>query len=217
MMACPTHLPPGAGCSESGFGSCVVTDAAVAGQCPYSLLLTSLTADETYYIRVAALGDVDAQAVNPTGDPPDNTNWSGVIEAVPANQPPSSPGPVSLYVLDGSTLQLHMEVPAESGGAVIDEYLIDVDTVSTFSSEGLVTITVVAGDVRRNRNVASKNRVANAVVADVASDAIPQPSWTLCCLAATDVPPLPLASTHTSVHFPAGNPVQRRQRRLQHP
>lgn len=44
--------------------------------------------------------------MNPTGDPPDNTNWSGVIEAVTADQPPSSPGPVSLYVLDGSNLQV---------------------------------------------------------------------------------------------------------------
>lgn len=61
---------------------------------------------QTYYVRVAALGDVAAQQVNPTGDPPDNTNWSGVIEAAPADQPPSSPGPVSLYVLDGSTLQV---------------------------------------------------------------------------------------------------------------
>lgn len=59
-----------------------------------------------YYIRVAALGDVAPQRVSPTGDPPDNTNWSGVIEAIPADQPPSSPGPASLYVLDGSTLQV---------------------------------------------------------------------------------------------------------------
>lgn len=36
----------GAGCSETGFGSCVVTDAAVAGQCPYSLLITGLTEGE---------------------------------------------------------------------------------------------------------------------------------------------------------------------------
>lgn len=125
----------------------------MAGQCPYSLLLTGLEQGETYYIRVAALGDVEAQAVNPTGDPPDNTNWSGVIEAVPANQPPSSPGPVSIYVLDGSTLQLHMEVPAESGGADIDKYLIEIDTVSTFSSTGPVPFTVLAGDVRLDRKI----------------------------------------------------------------
>ena len=37
---------PGAGCSEVGFGSCVVSDAAVAGQCPYSLLLTGLSDGE---------------------------------------------------------------------------------------------------------------------------------------------------------------------------
>ena len=88
-----------------------------------------------------------AQSVNPTGDPPDNTNWSGVIEAVPVNQPPSSPGPVSIFVLDGSTLQLHMEIPAESGGSVITDYIIDVDVVSTFSSTDLVTVTVAAEDV----------------------------------------------------------------------
>lgn len=39
-------LVPGAGCSEIGFGSCVVSDAAVAGQCPYSLLLTGLSDGE---------------------------------------------------------------------------------------------------------------------------------------------------------------------------
>lgn len=42
----------GAGCSETGFGSCVVTDAAVAGQCPYSLLITGLTEGEvTTHLR----------------------------------------------------------------------------------------------------------------------------------------------------------------------
>ncbi len=144
-------LPSGAGCSEAGFGSCVVTDAAVAGQCPYSLLLEQLADEQlpggtTYYIRVAAIGDVAAQAVNPTGDPPDNTNWSGVLEAVPVNQPPSSPGPVSIFVLDGSTLQLHMEIPAESGGSDITQYIIEVDGVSTFSSTDLVKNITVEAD-----------------------------------------------------------------------
>lgn len=36
----------GAGCYENGYGSCVVQDAAIAGQCPYSLLLTGLTEGE---------------------------------------------------------------------------------------------------------------------------------------------------------------------------
>lgn len=39
----------GTGCAEIGFGSCVVTDAAVAGQCPYSLLLTDLTEGEVSF------------------------------------------------------------------------------------------------------------------------------------------------------------------------
>ncbi|CAM9302958.1 unnamed protein product, partial [Sphacelaria rigidula] len=102
----------GAGCFENGYGSCVVQDATIAGQCPYSLLISGLNESEasmrliTYYIRVSALGDVAPQSVSPTGEPPDNTNWSGVLEAIPADQPPSSPGPVSLYVLNGSTLQV---------------------------------------------------------------------------------------------------------------
>lgn len=36
----------GAGCYENGYGSCVVQDAAIAGQCPYSLVLTGLTEGE---------------------------------------------------------------------------------------------------------------------------------------------------------------------------
>lgn len=36
----------GAGCTEAGSGSCVVSDSAIAGQCPYSLLLTGLTEGE---------------------------------------------------------------------------------------------------------------------------------------------------------------------------
>lgn len=41
-----------------------------------------------------------------------------------------------------------MEVPAESGGSNITQYLVDVDTVSTFSSTSLVTLTVEANEVR---------------------------------------------------------------------
>lgn len=122
--------------------------------------------DQTYYIRVAALGDVAAQPVNPTGEPPDNTNWSGVIEAVPVDQPPSSPGPVSIYVLDGSTLQVHMEVPAESGGSDITQYVIDVDTVSTFSSTGLVSYTVEADEVTGRDDQSGQSRTLPPWVVD---------------------------------------------------
>lgn len=44
--------------------------------------------------------------------------------------------------------QLHVEVPAESGGSNITQYLVDVDTVSTFSSTSLVSLTVEADEVR---------------------------------------------------------------------
>lgn len=36
----------GAGCFENGYGSCVVQDAAIAGQCPYSLLISGLNESE---------------------------------------------------------------------------------------------------------------------------------------------------------------------------
>ena len=59
----------GAGCSEIGFGSCVVTDAAVAGQCPYSLLITGLTEGEVtiHHLIVCVVhspwGDMDVVVV----------------------------------------------------------------------------------------------------------------------------------------------------------
>lgn len=47
--------------------------------------------------------------------------------------------------------QVHMELPSESGGSNITQYLIDVDTVSTFSSTALVTFTVDSDEVRPRR------------------------------------------------------------------
>lgn len=199
----------------------------MAGQCPYSLLLERLTAGDTYYIRVAALGDVDAQAVNPTGDPPDNTNWSGVIEVVPVNQPPSSPGPVSLYVLDGSTLQLHMELPTESGGVDIDEYLIEVDSVSTFSSTGLVPFTVLATHVRyelENTDYAphSAEREMGLETNSIRSGSLRASlhhHHTHPILLASPLNLLRLVAHTLPRHtfFSAWNPLQWRQRGLQHP
>ncbi|CAM9211357.1 unnamed protein product, partial [Hapterophycus canaliculatus] len=40
-----------------------------------------------------------------------------------------------------------MEVPAESGGSNITQYVIDVDSVSTFSSTSLVSIIVEADEL----------------------------------------------------------------------
>lgn len=54
--------------------------------------------------------------------------------------------------------QVHMEVPSESGGSNITQYLIDVDTVSTFSSTTLVTHTVDSDEVRTPPAARHKNR-----------------------------------------------------------
>lgn len=43
--------------------------------------------------------------------------------------------------------QLRVDFPAEDGGANITQYLIDVDTVSTFSSNSLVTLWVDSAEV----------------------------------------------------------------------
>ena len=54
-----------------------------------------------------------------------------------------------------------MEVPSESGGSNITQYLIDVDTVSTFSSTALETFTVDSDEVRTKtpNKTAWKNRI----------------------------------------------------------
>lgn len=42
----------GVGCSEMGYGSCIVQDTAIAGQCPYSLLLAGLTEGQVSSVLV---------------------------------------------------------------------------------------------------------------------------------------------------------------------
>lgn len=48
------------------------------------------------------------------------------------------------------TIQLHVEIPSETGGSNITYYVVDVDTVSTFSSTSLITLNVDTDEVRRS-------------------------------------------------------------------
>jgi Fibronectin type III domain len=88
-------------------GSCVVFGPAIAGDCPYSLVVNNLNANTKYYFRVSAIGAVKPQQVDPTPGAADNTVWSPTVDAVPTDQPPTSPGAVVSYVLSGSIVQVH--------------------------------------------------------------------------------------------------------------
>ncbi|KAG5186910.1 hypothetical protein JKP88DRAFT_308703, partial [Tribonema minus] len=122
-------------------GSCVATAGLIVGDKPFTQVVKGLS-HKQYYFRVSALGAVAAQAVDPDHDPPDNTNWSDTVSATPTNKPPTSPGDVVVYVLDGATLQVHVEVPTETGGATITNFVFETDTSSTFSAPVPVTVPV---------------------------------------------------------------------------
>ncbi|CAM9684288.1 unnamed protein product, partial [Phaeothamnion confervicola] len=130
-----------ASCGSDGFGSCIVQGSAITGECPHSLVVDGLMAEVLYYFRVSALGDVDPQAVDPSGVPPDNTNWSGTLSARPSDQNPGMSGAVMLYVLNGSTLKVHVVAPDEDGGQPIEAYIFEADVSSGFRSSSYVSRT----------------------------------------------------------------------------
>ena len=58
-----------------------------------------------YYVRVAAQNSVPVQKLATGAE--DNTKWSGVLSAIPQDMPPQPPRAVSLFTLDGSTIQVN--------------------------------------------------------------------------------------------------------------
>jgi hypothetical protein len=80
-----------ASCSSGNFGECNVTGSSIVGTPPYDYLIEGLSSGVTYYVRVAARNSIEPQQIDPSGNPPDNTNWSGTMNAVLSDQPPSAP------------------------------------------------------------------------------------------------------------------------------
>jgi len=121
-----------ASCSSGEYGACIVSGASLEGDCPYQYDIEDLVDGTTYYVRVAARNDVPVQAVNPTGTPPDNTQWSSTISAEPADQVPDEPESLWLYVVNGTVVQLQLEIPEHDGGQNITEYLFEIATDDAF-------------------------------------------------------------------------------------
>jgi hypothetical protein len=113
-----------------------VTGLAIQGTPPFKRTIVGLTAGTKYYVRVAARNSVVTQAVNPTGTPPDNTNWSGTLDATPADQKPTAPVSVSLAVRSRTALTATFAPPLRDGkgmgGTAITKYKIEWSTVSSF-------------------------------------------------------------------------------------
>jgi hypothetical protein len=136
-----------AGCSTSGYGSCEVEGSAIALTPPYAYKINSLTAGKEYYIRVAARNAVPVQAIDPTGEIVDNSNWCSTVDGVPSNQVPNMPADVSLIISSRSRLMVTIDPPKRDGGRNITSYVVEYDTDASFSSSAYVTSTLVAKDL----------------------------------------------------------------------
>ena len=134
-------------CWTSGYGSCEVEGAAITGTPPFSYVMSYLTSGTTYYVRVAARNDVPAQAVSPVGTPPDNTMWCSIVDGVPSDQVPNSPGEVSLTISSRSVLQVMFEEPERDGGRNITTYTVEYDSDASFDSAAYVSKSLAADDL----------------------------------------------------------------------
>jgi len=130
----------------STYTSATVSGSDITGTPPYSYLIESLTISELYYIRVAARNSVPVQKVNPNGNPPDNTNWSGTYSATPAKQVPGAPNSVEVNGMGSTSLQLIISPPNRNGGSSITEYLIEWDSSASFKSSNYGYLNVSVSD-----------------------------------------------------------------------
>ena len=121
-------------CSSVDYGHCNITGNSITGTPPYSYLIDGLTTSQTYYVRVAARNSIDPQQVDPSGSPPDNTNWSGSLTATPSDQLPSAPSSVMGSVSGPNEILLQIQPPTRDGGQSIYGYFVEWDSSDNFDS-----------------------------------------------------------------------------------
>eukprot|EP00607_Mallomonas_marina_P003620 CAMPEP_0182439754 /NCGR_PEP_ID=MMETSP1167-20130531/86625_1 /TAXON_ID=2988 /ORGANISM="Mallomonas Sp, Strain CCMP3275" /LENGTH=2248 /DNA_ID=CAMNT_0024633521 /DNA_START=466 /DNA_END=7213 /DNA_ORIENTATION=- len=131
-----------ASCASSGYGYCEITGSSIALSPPYTYLISNLSPSIKYYVRVAARNSVPVQQTDPTGTIPDNTNWSGTVNAITLDQPPGAPVFVAAAVSGPSFVQLQVTPPVRNGGQNITLYIIEWDTSVTFTSTSYGSKTV---------------------------------------------------------------------------
>jgi len=91
---------------------------------------------------VAARNSVPVQETDPTGEIPDNTNWSETVSAITSDQPAGAPVYVGAVVSGKNNAQLQVTAPLRNGGQTIISYIIEWDTSSTFDSSNYGKLTV---------------------------------------------------------------------------
>lgn len=123
-------------CASLRFGSCVLG----VGTSPNKHEICGLLESEVYFVRVAARNSVQAQSIHPSGYPADNTNWSGVVSAVPIDQVPVPPLSLKAIVLGYDRIQLSFDWPRRDGGKEISEFIVSYDTSADFSSANQMRI-----------------------------------------------------------------------------
>uniref|UniRef100_A0A7S4I964 Fibronectin type-III domain-containing protein n=1 Tax=Odontella aurita TaxID=265563 RepID=A0A7S4I964_9STRA len=133
-------LPTDASCSSHRYGRCSFTDTTVPT--PFKVEVCNLIAGETYFVRVAARNSVEVQEVDPSGSPPDNTNWSSVLSTVPEDQVPDPPVHVLAQGMARNSLQIIFERPDRDGGQPISSYVFSWDTNLDFSTETSISVDV---------------------------------------------------------------------------
>jgi hypothetical protein len=117
---------------------------------PLSYLITGLNADVEYYVRVAARNSVLAQSVDPTGTPPDNTQWSVALSDIPEDKVPSAPVLVEMFSFSADKVQIYITPPLSDGmgldGAAVTQYTVEWSTHSSYSSSTSIDVDVERDD-----------------------------------------------------------------------
>ena len=103
------------------------------GTPPFKHIINDLIADTKYYIRIAAVNSVAVQAVDPSGNPPDNTNWAGPFSNTPKDAGPNAPGSVKLSMRSGTSLLVTVKEPTRNGGQALGDYKIEYATTADFA------------------------------------------------------------------------------------
>ncbi|KAL7440180.1 hypothetical protein ACHAXH_004154 [Discostella pseudostelligera] len=123
-------------CVSLRYGSCVLG----VGSPPIKHEICGLLESEEYFVRVAARNSVKIQTIYPSGYPTENTNWSGVVMAVPSNQVPVPPLSLKAIVLGYDGIQISFDWPKRDGGKDISEFIVFYDTVKDFSTANQIRI-----------------------------------------------------------------------------
>jgi hypothetical protein len=120
-----------ASCSSLRYGSCAIP---MDGPSPFRYEICGLSSSESYHVRVSVANDVEVQAIYPSGNPKDNTNWAVSPPTVPVDQVPDAPFLMSALVLGQNGVQLLFDWPIRNGGQEILQFVVIYDVSEDFSA-----------------------------------------------------------------------------------